>query len=167
MKWMLLLTGAFSFFGCMAQTEGPAALYGYVQTVSPGAPPRNIDEGMADAKTQSGKNYFIYIEADTRVYPAAMWIEGVAYSPRMRTIASTPVKQNNANVPAAAPVVLVPQTNRKVLQLIPAPAIESKNSEKAASMAEDHELVVLYKMNGKFYYNTLTKLEKLPAAAGQ
>ena len=167
MKWMFLLTGVFSFFGCLAQTEGPAVLYGYVQTVSPGAPPRNIDEGMADAKIHTGKNYFIYIEADTRVYPAAMWIEGVAYSPRMRTIASTPITQNNANVPAAAPVVLVPQTNRRVLQLILAPAIESKNSGKAASMAKDHELVVLYKMNGKFYYNTLTKLEKLPAAARQ
>jgi hypothetical protein len=54
-----------------------------------------------------------------------------------------------------------------VIQLIPVPAIDGKSNAKAASMANDNEVIVVYKLNGKFYYNKLEKLSELPSAARQ
>lgn len=167
MKLTLTFFSVFIFFSCMAQTEGPALLYGYVQSVSPGAPPQNWDEGNENASVKAGKNYFIFLATDARAYPSMMWVEGAAYTPRVTIVRSTPVERKNANLTNADPSVLVPGTNKQVIQLIPAPAIDGKNSKKAVLLSKNHELVVLYKLNGKFYYNTLTKLTVLTGESRQ
>jgi hypothetical protein len=53
------------------------------------------------------------------------------------------------------------------LLLTPATYTETKNAGDVSTIARSNELVVLYKQNGKFYYNKLGKLETLPAAAMQ
>jgi hypothetical protein len=63
--------------------------------------------------------------------------------------------------------VLVPKTSKKVLLLTPYTYTETKNAGDVSSIASSNELVVLYKQNGKFYYNKLEKLEFLQAAAMQ
>ena len=77
-----------------AQTEGSSRLYGYVQPVLPGANNTVIVEGgeQVTEPKKTGKNYRIYIESTSRVYPVEIWIKGEPFSARMDVISSTPVE---------------------------------------------------------------------------
>src|SRR5688572_11930591 len=76
-----------------AQLEGKARLYGYVQEVLPGAKNSVIVEGGEEVNKpkKPGKNYRIYVESDSRVYPVEIWINGEPFSASMDIINSTPV----------------------------------------------------------------------------
>ena len=150
-----------------SQTEGSAKLYGYIQDVLPGANNTVIVEGggQVNEPAKPKKNYRIYLESTSRVYPVEIWINGQPYSARMDVISSTPVVFGSETT--GNKKELVPKTSRKVILLTPAPYIASKNTGDVESIASTNELVVLYKQNGKFYYNKLEKLEQLEAAAMQ
>ena len=168
MKTIILLILILSFNSkCLGQTEGSAKLYGYVQPVLPGANNSVIAEGgeQVTEPKKTGKNYRIYIESSSRVYPVEIWINGEPYSARMDVISSTPVEFGSEGTGNRK--VLVPKTSKKVLLLTPATYTETKNTGDVRSVASLNELVVLYKQNGKFYYNKLEKLEILEAAAMQ
>ena len=164
--FLFLLLIAFGFKSS-AQTEGSAKLYGYVQEVLPGANNSVIVEGgeQVTEPKKAGKNYMIYIESTSRVYPVEIWIKGEPYSASMDVISSTPVVFGSENTGNRK--VLVPKTTKKLLMLTPSPYIETKNTGDVSAIASSNELVVLYKQNGKFYYNKLEKLETLQAAAMQ
>ena len=151
----------------LAQQEGSSKLYGFVQEVLPGANNTVIVEGggQVNEPKKQGKNYMIYIESTSRVYPVELWIQGERYSARMDVITSTPVVFGNENTGSRK--VLVPKTTRKVLLLTPSAYTEIKNAGDVSAIAGNNELVVLYRQNGKFYYNKLEKLEQLQAAAMQ
>ena len=168
MKTVLLIILILAFqLNTAAQTQGSAKLYGYVQEVLPGANNSVIMEGgeQVNEPKKTRKNYRIYIESASRVYPVEIWVMGEPYSARMDIISSTPVVFGSDSTGNRK--VLVPKTTKKVLLLTPAPYIETKNAGDVRSIAASNELVVLYKQNGKFYYNKLEKLETLQAAAMQ
>ena len=150
-----------------AQTEGSSRLYGYVQPVLPGANNTVIVEGgeQVTEPKKTGKNYRIYIESTSRVYPVEIWIKGEPFSARMDVISSTPVEFGSEGTGNRK--VLVPKTSKKVLLLTPYTYTETKNAGDVSTIASSNELVVLYKQNGKFYYNKLEKFEILEAAAMQ
>ncbi|HVK96394.1 MAG TPA: hypothetical protein VM368_01190 [Flavisolibacter sp.] len=78
---------------------------------------------------------------------------------------STPVVMLNEIIPSKPKeIILVPKTSEKVIQLVPAPAIEGKSIFKSKSLASANELVVVYRLNGKNYYQTLGKLKQLEPA---
>jgi hypothetical protein len=166
-KYMLLLLLLAGLINSNAQTEGNAKIYGYQQQVLPGANNNVVVEGGGETTAQNTprKNYKIYIVSASRIYPVEMWINGTQYSVKMDIISSTPVMHGNEA--AGNRKELVPKTSQKVLLLTPASYTEKKNVGDVRSIAQENELVVLYKQNGRFYYNSLKNLEQLDAAAMQ
>jgi hypothetical protein len=147
------------------QTKGTAKVYGYVQSVLPGVPKGGIEvSGEESTGPGAGKNYFIYITSASRIYPSELWIDGVAYMPKTSSVSKTPVKRELNNGQSK---VLVPSTTRKVWMLTPAPPQDNKQKAGSKKLAANNEVVVVYKQNGKFYYNALKKLEQLDDAAMQ
>lgn len=157
-----------------AQVNSNVKLYGYIQPVLPGIIAKgDIDEsGRLIKKKSDGvmNNYRIYITAPNsyRLYPIAIWINGSPYAARAEVITNTPVVAINNTIPShPQTTTLVPQTNQKVWQITPLPSIESKLAAKAKAMAQSNELVVSYKLNGKYYYAALEKLSLLASEARQ
>jgi hypothetical protein len=168
MKKIFLLAVLFAV--CLlsfAQEKGNAKLFGYKQAVLPGTPGGVINEGGQEVSTEtaSKKNYRIYIQSASRIYPVEMWIEGQPYSVSMDIITTTPVVHGTEAMNNRKE--LVPKTGQKVLMLTPRTYTETKNVGDMRSIAMENELVVVYKMNGKFYYNSLEKLSHLETAAMQ
>jgi hypothetical protein len=75
--------------------------------------------------------------------------------------------RSNFNTDPPTEAELVPSTTRQVVMLKPVPSIDDKLSEKGESLSASNELVVVYRMNGKFYYNTARKFTILEPAALQ
>ena len=165
--FLLMATAACS------QTKGTAKLYGYMQPVSGGAfPSKAIDEGGKEvaSETEQRFNYLLYLASSTIVYPSEIWVRGKLYSVTTTSIKTTPVKEPRVSEISSADSArtLVPSTTKKVWQLHLAPAGSSiKQSVKGKSLAKSNELVVVYKMGGKFYYSILPKLDLLEAVAMQ
>lgn len=166
----LIILMAFGFIAS-GQTQGNARIYGYKEPVSRGASPQQtIDENGNKISTTGYQafNYFIYLVSPSRVYPSEMWLNGQPYAVNLETISQTPVERKNFNNPGEVNTTeLVPATDQKVIRLKPVPAIDDKLSTKGRSLSEDHELVVMYKLNGKFYFGTLKNLTILEPAALQ
>jgi len=153
-------------------------LYGYRQAVIPGAAAANkrvIDDAgnvVTERRTEDTRNtYHIYLAttAKTRVYPIEVWINGEAFSARPENGAKTPVEVPSGPgvMGRASNSTLVPKTTQKVTRLIPIPLVADKTSQKAAALAKQAELVVVYKQGGKTYYKTIKTLEALPPVALQ
>lgn len=165
----LLLAGS----ALLAQNSS-GKLYGYIQPVIPGAAAakRVTDDAghVVERKPEDTRfNYFIYLTTaqTTRVYPIEMWIKGQPFSAMPKTV-TTPVEQTSHLVPGRPQkTVLVPETTQKVTQLEPAPFIAEKSNAKAASLALENELVVVYKQGGKTYIKTLKTLSELSPKALQ
>jgi hypothetical protein len=150
-----------------AQAKGKSVLYGYKQDVMPGVNRGVINESGEEVQSggQVGRNYFIYISSTSRIYPAEMWINGEPYSISMEIIRSTPVTR--IGQPGQESIELVPRTDRQVLKLVPRPYRETKSFGNVRTLASNNELVVVYKQNGKFFYNSLINLAELEDAAMQ
>ncbi|MBA2744765.1 MAG: hypothetical protein H0U44_00935, partial [Flavisolibacter sp.] len=99
------------------------------------------------------------------IYPAEMWINGVAYSVRMEIINNTPVEMDLSFNQEKKQ--LVPKTALKVLKLTPAPYTQTKYFGDISRIAANNELVIVYKQNGKFFYNSVKNMKELEAAAMQ
>jgi hypothetical protein len=56
---------------------------------------------------------------------------------------------------------MVPKTSGQVIQVTPISKSDGKRFPKARLKAATNELVVVYKLNGKFYSATLKKLTRL------
>jgi hypothetical protein len=166
-KIFLLILMIFTLQVTNAQTKGKSVLYGYKQNVLPGVNRGVIGEygEEVDSKGQGGRNYFIYISSASRIYPAEMWIKGEPYSISMEIVRSTPVTR--IGQPGQESIELVPRTDRQVLKLVPTTYREMKNFGDVRSLAAKNELVVVYKQNGKFFYNSLVQLADLDDAAMQ
>jgi hypothetical protein len=171
MKSILLLIVVINTLQVNAQIEGKAKLYGFKEPVSKGiAPQKTIDERGNESKATINQafNYFIYMVSSSRVYPAEMWIQGQPYSVSLEMIKTTPVIRKNYNNPSDPGLIeLVPKTSDQVIMLKPAPAIQDKLTDKGRELSVNNELVVVFKQNGKFYYNTLRNLTVLEVAALQ
>ena len=165
---LFLLAFIFLSFASYSQTKGAINLYGFKQSVSGGRAP-DIAEG-ANTRTSggAGKNYFIYATSSSRIYPVEMWVEGVQYGVTITSITKTPVEYSDETNIGSKKTVLVPKTSKKLIHLIPVPVMGNKSTgTKAKSLSSANELVVVYKQNGKFYYNALKTLSALESAAMQ
>lgn len=174
MKTFFFLIASLLTLASMAQQNGNLRLYAYYQPVTPGIQKaRDIDENgnrVSANETGSTGNYMIYAvpASAARVYPVELWIKGQKYGVSAKTITQTPVTHTNPANPAhPAPVVLVPKTSSKVLQLRPTDAIPGKHFAAAERLAQNNEVVFVYKQAGKFYYQPLAKFSELGAAAMQ
>ncbi len=151
-----------------AQAAGDS-LYGYSQVVIPGAgAARDLDaSGNLVKKTADPTyRYFIYLTTDagTPINPVEVWIKGKAYSARAEAITETPVVHTSRLMPQhPQKQVLVPKTTQNVVALIPIPLQAEKSSAKAKDLAQQNELVVVYKQAGRLHYGVLKELRALPA----
>jgi len=167
---LLLLSILFIFSSLNSQTRTDVKIYGYVQPVSRGVSPQmDVDEAgnIKSAGTKPGTNYFIYIAgpASVRIYPIEMWVKGEKYSAKPTSVSNTPVQIADPSLPDGPnKITLVPKTTKKVMMLTPGNAITGKSLAIAMSKAQINELVVVYKMNGKFYYAALKKLNIIERA---
>lgn len=161
MKYILLLAILATGFSALAQSKGKARIYGFVQPVAPAVGQGTLD--ISGEEVSTGKlgsyNLMLYITASSRVYPSEVWVNGEQYSVRSMEVRTTPVKHGSK--------VLVPRTTQRVWQMIPGPAAAAKSTAKAKQLAKTNEMVVVYKQNGKFWYNTLARVEQLEGAARQ
>lgn len=150
-----------------AQEQGRAKLYGFKEEVIGGVNSSHLEEnGEQVNRNSTGLNYYIYLQAGTRVYPSEMWINGHPFGVSFQSV-TTPVERQEFNAPDSGKTVLVPKTNEKVMQLVPVAAVESKLTEKGKSLAANNELVVIYKQEGRFYYSVLDQLKPLVPVALQ
>ncbi len=174
-KIFIVLTFLGNLFFANAQTSSKVKLYGYIQPVSMGMKAKRhaiTDDGKIEKNTSDNRssNYKIYITAPAkpRIYPAEIWIKGTHWAANPVTINETPVvATNDVNPNHPTSVTLVPKTPDKVMILEAVPLVNSKNGNKGTLLAKTHEVVVLYKMNGRFYYATLKTLSALAPMALQ
>jgi hypothetical protein len=147
-----------------AQTKGTIKIYGYKQPVSGGMVQRTISEDGAshEVPVKPRFNYRIYTASASVITPTEVWIRGEAFSASQSPV-ETPVVYNSPNNPVTPATTLVPKTTKKVLQISPAP-LKDKGTTKARTLAKTNELVLVYKANGRMYYQALKKLEMLEPA---
>lgn len=149
-----ILTLILVFLAFMASGQANTVkLYAYKEPVIGGAfPQAPVEEGgkQTGVEQKSRFNYLIYLASDTRIYPSEIWIDGQPYSAGMETV-TAPVTRQNFTAPGQPKMELVPATGQKLVQLKPGPAIAEKLSKEGRSLAASNEIVVVYKMNGKFY----------------
>lgn len=149
-----------------AQTKGTAKLYGYVQEVSGGKRPEL--SGNAETNGGPGKNYRLYAVSATRIYPTAIWVEGVKYGVTPKIITETPVVYVDENNIGSPKQTLVPSTKQKVVQLILNSTPQQKgNTQSGSTLAKGNDVVLVYRLGAKDYYSSLKKLSPLEAAALQ
>lgn len=166
MKTTFFLLFAFTIgFAGLAQSKGTIKLYGFGQNVSRGkAPEMNPETGLRTS-AGAGKNYYLYAVSSSRIYPTEIWIEGTKFGVTIRFV-ETPVKYSDAGDVNAPAKLLVPKTSQRVIQLAPSAVVKGKSvGTKAKSLASSNDVVLVYKQNGKFYYNTLKALSNLADAA--
>jgi hypothetical protein len=156
--YFLLIAITFSVFS-FAQTEGASKIYGYRQKVMPGTV--RVDDNGREVKRPTQYNYFIYLASNTKVKPIEIWINGVAYSPIVNHVSTTPVEYINPTSGDNKPNVLVPKTSKKVLQLSPSLNKIQRPTQNGKSFSSKNELVIIYKGNGKLYYKVLPNLKEL------
>lgn len=156
---------------CFAQTTG-IKLYGFRQSVAKGVHSSyETDEqgNKVNPKIEIHTNLFIYwaYPSNLNLYPVEIWVNGEQYSVKTSP-AKTPVTiiyDNGKFAPET--VILVPKTADTVTQLLISERLPAKSSEIKKSLAETNDLVVVYKLNGKFYSQTLKKIKALRMASMQ
>ena len=159
MKQKILLV-LFIALSTMAFSQKGVKVYGFYRDVLPGTVPRGTDE---NGKKLSGPDntveYLIYISGNsgTRIYPAEVWIKGTRYAAAYENIKSPVVIKNNLG----KDVTLVPKTTAKVLKVRPGTWTSGKNFPNAKSKAASNDVVVVYKLNGKFYSALVKHLTRL------
>ena len=163
----------FCSLAVQGQTVKGVNLYGYKQPVISGAPPKiSYNEGGQEnpAPRAAKYNYLIYISGpnNIRIYPTEIWLMGKQYGVKDADIKKTPIVHTNVNIPEySKPVVLVPKTSKTVFQLSPTATLPKKGLAAAKTTAQKNELVVVYKMGGRFYYAAIKKLSLLEPMAMQ
>ncbi len=150
-----ILTLTLVLLAIMASAQANSVkLYAYKEPVIGGAfPQAPVEEGgnSKEVQQKSRFNYLIYLASDTRIYPSEIWIDGHPYSAGMETV-TAPVTRQNFTAPGQPKMELVPATGQRLVQLKPGPAITGKLSKEGRMLAASNEIVVVYKMNGKFYH---------------
>jgi hypothetical protein len=149
------------------------SLYGYSQVITPGIKAaRDLDSNGNWVKKQVADNYryFIYLttKVSARVYPIEVWIKGEAFGAKPQIITETPVVHiDRTMTQLPQKQILVPKTTQNVTAIIPIPLIAGKRSERAKQLAQENELVVVYKQGGKKQYRVLKEFTELSAIAMQ
>lgn len=165
--YFLSILLSLNLFAC-AQTKGTVKLYGYQQTVSRGKAPEMDENTKTRVSEGAGKNYYLYAVSPSKIIPVEAWVEGHHYGLMVNTITETPVEYGDENNIGSPKKLLVPKTTEKVVQLTLIPPVEGKATGKNAKpFSRTNDFVLVYKLNGKFYYNYLKTLTPLGSVAAQ
>lgn len=173
MKTILFTFFTFFCLPLFAQTRKDVKLYGYIQAVIAGAVPRSIIDESGQERPSEYKpryNYLFYLTSPSgvRVYPTEVWLKGKQYKAKWEAVPSTPVQFTNHNIPnRPTTITLVPKTGASVLSITPSTGPITKVYAGARKIAAANELVVVYRMQGKFYYARLPKVTELEPAVMQ
>lgn len=128
-------------------------LYAYEQKVSP---------GIAPSKTsQTNTQYYIFLATrhNKVVDPVSLWIKGKLFGINAKEV-KTPVKKLSIN---DSSIVLIPGTEQKVLRLFPIKTTMPGNTQKGGVLARQNELVLVYKLKGRFHYMVKERIDQLDA----
>jgi hypothetical protein len=174
MKMLILLIALLLAVSAPAQQNSNITLYAFEQPVTPGVQKAgDIDESgnrISAENTGPLRNYMLYAvsPSSARLYPVTLWLKGKKYGVKLKTVTETPVTHTNYSNPGSPKTaVLVPETGKKVLELIPTDVYSEKAFPAAESLAASNDVVFVFRQNGKFLYKTLSRLTKLDAAAMQ
>jgi hypothetical protein len=148
-----------------SQTEGASKLYGYRQAITPGT--IRVDKNGNQVRPRPNYNYFIYLASSSTVSPAEIWINGQAYSVTSTAVSNTPVEYKNPTAADGKSKILVPKTNKRVVQLSSSSTPVKNPTKKGQALSAKNELVIIYKGQGKLYYKTVSKFSELEAISMQ
>jgi hypothetical protein len=147
------------FFGIQAFGQNNVKLYGFVREAHPGTIPKGTQENGNEIRANTGAaEYLVYISgpAGSRIYPVEIWIKGKRYDARIEKLsAPVTIDQNGEKK------TLVASSEGSVMRLYPEEAGTRKVNLNVKSRVSANDVVVVYKMNGKFYTASLKKLEQL------
>jgi hypothetical protein len=163
--YILLIFLAFSLV-IHAQSKGTISLYGYQQSVLPGTIPKGViteDGKEVEITIKPRFNYWFYTASHSKIYPVEIWVKGSHHLVRTQS-RQTPVE---VEIPTVSKKVMVPKTSKNVLELELLPSVNGKHTAKGKSLSKTHTVVLVYKANGKLFYQTLSGLKELPPAAMQ
>jgi hypothetical protein len=168
MKRILLFT-LFSFAATVvikAQSKGNIKVYAYRQSVLSGKTPEVIlnEDGTTETRKTAAENYWIYTSSSSRIYPTEIWIKGKQYRIHTEPITRLPVTYTTQD---GKEKILVPKSNNKILRIVPKEGTPEKKLNKGRTLAVDNEVVILYSLHGKYYYEAIKKFTSLPAQAMQ
>ena len=155
-----ILVVIFMVLGINSFSQNGVKLYGFIQDVLPGTIPKGTDENgqpIQARKSQTVYRIFLTGPSKGKIYPAEIWINGRQYAASYETIRSTPVEARSDN----KTVAMVPKTSGQVIQVNPMDRTDGKKFPNAKAKAALNDVVIVYKLNGKFYSATLKKLVRL------
>jgi len=153
---MLICALSFSAF-----SQTGVKIYGFYRDVLPGTVPKGTDEnGKAIPKPDINVEYLVYISgpAGKKIIPVEVWIKGERHSATGSIESHSPVQTTGD---LGKNITLVPKTSGTVQRIHPGKEADGKNFPNAKSKAAVNDLVIVYKMNGKFYSSALKKLKKI------
>ena len=165
------LLGIFLFaFHCLSYTQpGVVKLYGFKQPVVKGVPSTyETDEqgNKVEPKDKVYTNVFIFLSypTDVIITPVEFWMDGLLYSIKQEPV-KTPVEVIYENgLQETEKITLVPQTEDTVIRIILSEKLPFKTPAIKKSSANTNELVIVYKMNGKLFTQSLKKIKGLRIA---
>lgn len=136
-------------------------LYGYFRESVPGIIARGNAEDGTPIKTRSSVEYFLYLVSPSAaaVVPVEVWIDGNPYSLTTEKVSRTPVLSPKDKTGKST--TLVPRTTLSVRKLKTRDYIPGKVFSRAKAKAAANQLVVVYKMYGRYYSATLKNLVRL------
>jgi hypothetical protein len=168
MKGFCLLCLIIFSVSCFPQTSA-IKLYAFRQTIVRGISTTYQEDEQGnkiEAKREIKNNVFVYLAYPPNIflYPVEIWMDGQQYSVKPEPV-QTPViitYDNGAFAPET--IVLVPKSSDTVTQLILSGNLPAKNARIKKTLADTNDLVLVYKLNGKFYSQTLKKIKGLRTA---
>jgi hypothetical protein len=144
-------------------------LYGFRQPVIKGVPSTyETDEkgNQVEARSKLQANVFIFLSypPDMIIIPVEFWMNGSLYSIKQEAI-KTPVEIVYENGPyEAEKITLVPKTADSVIRIILSEKLPFKAPAVKKASADTNDLVIVYKMNGKLFSQSLKKVKGLRTA---
>ena len=156
-KIILLLFMAVSF---SAFSQNGVTLYGFYQESLPGTIPKGTDENGNTIPKKSAVDYIIYLKApaSSKITPVEIWIKGEQTLLQAEKT-KTPVHIQSSGTGNST--TLVPKTGSNVWKIIPTSSTNYIKFTRARDKAEVNDVVVVYKLKGKFYSATLKNLKRL------
>jgi hypothetical protein len=166
MKVGCLLISLFVFSStCFSQT-GSVKLYAFKQLVASGVPSSyETDEQGKKVETTSkpSANFFIYLSypPDLALSVAEVWMNGEIYKVKEEAV-DAPVEITYDNgISAPETIALIPQTADTVTRIVLLEKLASRIKGVKKSLAETNDVVLVYKINRKFYAQIVKRIKSL------
>lgn len=129
-----------------------AAIYAYKQKIIPGvAAKKEASAGSDDNYINYRYHIYVAIPNTSPAIPLSIWIKGKERQLNSEIVQTPVAMEEDPIYQPGQKKVLVPQTNQKVLRLIPGRQVTGKNSYPGQT-AQTNELVVKMKCGKRVYF---------------